>query len=111
MIKDINFEHFSKVDLRVGTIINATINKAVNKPSYILNIDFGPLGLLKSSAQITKKYQPNDLLNKQIIAVINLPEKQIGKTLSSCLVLGILNKSEVDLLIPNKQVLNGSIIE
>ena len=52
MVKDINFEHFSKVDLRVGTIINATINKAVNKPSYILNIDFGPLGLLKSSAQI-----------------------------------------------------------
>ena len=111
MIKDINFEHFSKTDLRVGTIIKATINKEANKPSYILNIDFGPIGVLKSSAQITEKYQLNDLLDKQIIAVVNLPEKQIGKSLSSCLVLGALNKSEVDLLIPNKQVLNGSVIE
>lgn len=111
MIKDINFEHFSKADLRVGTIIKATINKSANKLSYILNIDFGPIGVLKSSAQITEKYQLNDLLDKQIIAVVNLPEKQIGKSLSSCLVLGALNKSEVDLLIPNKQVLNGSVIE
>ena len=110
MVKDINFDDFSKIDIRVGSIIEAYLNKDSIKPAYILCVDFGPLGILKSTAQLTKNYQIEDLIGVQVIAVINLPKKQIGKTMSSCLVLAAFDKENTTLINPLKKVINGTII-
>lgn len=98
---------FEKVEIRTGTIVAAENNHSAQKPAYILQIDFGELGIKKSSAQITTLYQPEDLLGKQIMAVVNFPPKQIGKMISECLVLGVVNGAEVTLLCPDKSVANG----
>jgi|SRR5690606_33584468 len=104
----IQWEDFEKIDIRIGTIIHVAKNEKANKPAYILSIDFGALGILKSSAQITKLYDANTLINKQVAAVVNFPPKQIAQTISSCLVLGTLGENnEITLLTPDKLVANG----
>ena len=110
MIKDINFDDFSKIDIRVGSIVDTYLNKLSKKPAFILIIDFGPLGMYKSSAQLTKNYKAENLIGVQVTAVINLPKKQIGKVLSSCLVLAAVDQESTTLLIPSKKVINGTIV-
>ena len=103
-------ETFFGFDIRTGTIIHAEIFPEAHKPAYKLTIDFGEAGIKKSSAQITEKYSPDTLKGKQIVAVINLPRKQIGKFISECLVLGVYTESGVVLLQPDRSVINGSKI-
>jgi len=107
----INWNDFSKIEIRVGTIINAEIFNEARNPAYKLKIDFGDLGIKKSSAQITKLYQPNDIIGKQIVAVVNFPPKQIANMMSECLVLGALgDNKEVILLTTEKSIKNGAKI-
>jgi tRNA-binding protein len=107
----IKWDDFEKVDMRVGTIIEVADFPAANKPSYKFKIDFGSeLGIKKSSAQITSLYkQKDDLINRQIIAVVNFPPKQIADFMSEVLILGVLmeRKGEVVLLQPDRKVPNG----
>jgi tRNA-binding protein len=104
----INFEDFSKVDIRIGTIIAVSEFKKARKPSYQLKIDFGNLGVKNSSAQITDLYTMSDLKNKQVLAVINFPKKQIANFFSECLVLGIYNaKNQVVLLQSSKTIIKN----
>lgn len=110
MEKIITFEEFAKVDLRVGTIIEVRDFLEARNPSYQLVIDFGSLGTIKSSAQVTTLYTKEALLNRQIIAVVNFPKKQIGKFMSSCLVLGAVKERDVCLLNPEVPVKNGSVV-
>ena len=110
MNETITFEDFTKVDLRVGTIIEVHDFAEAKNPAYQLTIDFGGLGIKKSSAQITALYKKGDLLNRQIIAVVNFPKKQIAKFMSECLVLGAVNGKDVILLNPENKVPNGSIV-
>ncbi|HHH52995.1 MAG TPA: tRNA-binding protein [Bacteroidetes bacterium] len=105
--KNINWEDFEKLDIRVGTIIKAEVFKEAKKPAYKLLIDFGEAGIKKSSAQITKLYSPQELTGKQIIAIINFPPKQIANFFSECLVLGIEQDDSVVLLKADKNVRNG----
>ena len=106
----ITFEDFYKIDLRVGTIIEVNDFPEARNPAYQLTIDFGDLGIKKSSAQITTLYKKEDLINKQIVANINFPKKQIAKFMSECLVMGAVNGSDVILLSPETKVRNGSAI-
>lgn len=103
----IEWKDFEKVDIRVGTIIHANFFEKAKKPAIQLKIDFGELGIKKSSAQITKRYQPETLIGKQVIAVINFPPKQIANFMSECLVLGVVNDDDVILLQPTHPVQNG----
>ena len=110
MNKTITFEDFTKVDLRVGTIIEVNDFPEARHPAYQLTIDFGDLGIKKSSAQITTLYKKEDLLQRQIVAVMNFPKKQIAKFMSECLVLGAVNGKDVILLNPEHKVKNGSVV-
>jgi len=110
MSETITFEDFTKVDLRVGTIIDVHLFPDAQRPAYQLTIDFGEIGIKKSSAQITTLYKKEDLLDKQIVAVINLPKKQIAKFMSECLVLGAVDGNDVILLNPENKVKNGAVI-
>ncbi|WP_242204777.1 tRNA-binding protein [Aestuariivivens insulae] len=110
MGKAITFETFTKVDLRVGTIIEVNDFPKARHPAYQLTIDFGDLGIKKSSAQITTLYTKDDLLNRQIIAVVNFPKKQIANFMSECLVLGAVKAKDVVLLSPEHQVKNGTVV-
>ncbi|WP_445734698.1 tRNA-binding protein [Mariniflexile sp.] len=110
MNNQITFEDFTKVDLRVGTIIEVNEFPEARHPAYQLTIDFGDLGIKKSSAQITTLYKKEDLLQKQIVAIINFPKKQIANFMSECLVLGAVNGKDVTLLNPETKVKNGSVI-
>uniref|UniRef100_UPI00404A8395 tRNA-binding protein n=1 Tax=Gelidibacter sp. TaxID=2018083 RepID=UPI00404A8395 len=110
MTNTITFEDFAKVDVRVGTIIEVHDFPEARNPAYKLTIDFGALGIKKSSAQITALYTKDELLNKQILAVINFPTKQIGKYMSECLVLGAVDGKDVILLNPEQKVNNGSTV-
>ena len=104
----ISWEDFEKVEIRVGTILSADDFPAARKPSYQLSIDFGKMGIKKSSAQITSLYSKEELINKQVIAVVNFPVKQVANFFSECLVLGVYNEdNEVVLLQPTKAVANG----
>ena len=106
-----SWEDFEKLDIRVGTVIEVKDFPEARNPSYQLQIDFGELGIKKSSAQITHLYSKENLLNQQIIAVVNFPHKQIGKFLSECLVLGIYGEQhQVTLIQPERRVNNGSKI-
>lgn len=108
MLHLISWQDFSKIDMRVGTILTATFFKEAKKPSYILQIDFGELGIKKSAAQLTKLYTPDDLINRQIIAIVNFPPKQIATIMSECLVLGaVADDGEVTLLKPERNAKNG----
>lgn len=110
MKETISFEAFAKVDLRVGTIIEVRDFPEAKNPAYRLTIDFGTLGIKKSSAQITTLYKKEDLIGKQIVAVINFPKKQIAKFMSECLVLGAVDGKDVMLLNPENNVLNGTVV-
>lgn len=107
----INWTDFEKIDIRVGKIIEVIDFKEAKKPAWQLKIDFGnEIGIKKSSAQIKAIYSENDLLNKQIIAIVNFPPKQIGKFISECLVLGIYDEQGVILLKPEREVVLGTKI-
>ena len=106
----ITFEDFTKVDLRIGTIIEVNDFPEARRPAYQLKIDFGDLGVKKTSAQITTLYAKDQLLKKQIVAVVNFPKKQIGKFMSECLLLGAVDGKDVILLNPEHKVENGSIV-
>lgn len=107
----INWDDFQKVDIRIGTILSAEVFKEVRNPSYKLSIDFGELGIKKSSAQITALYSTEELIGKQICAVVNFPPKQIANIMSECLVLGGLGiEKDVVLLTIDKKMKNGSKI-
>lgn len=103
----ITWNDFEQLDIRVGTIIQAGVFEKAIKPAYQLTIDFGALGIKKSSAQITVLYQPEDLIGKQIIAVVNFPPKQIANFISECLVLGAVDGSIVTLIQPDRNINNG----
>ncbi len=104
----LTWEDFEKVEMRVGTIIAAEDFPKAKNPAYQLTIDFGDFGVKKSSAQITKLYQKEDLVGKQVVAVTNFPPKQIANFYSECLVLGVVgDEKEVTLLQPERQVPNG----
>ena len=105
----ITWQDFEKVDMRVGTIVKIEDFPKARNPAYKLTIDFGELGIKKSSAQITKLYKKENLINKQIIAVVNFPPKQIADFVSEVLVLGVVldNKEEVVLIKPGNKVKNG----
>ena len=106
----ISYEDFVKVDLRVGTIIEAKDFPQARNPAYILTIDFGDLGIKKSSAQITTLYTKEQLLNRQVIATVNFPKKQIANIFSECLIMGAVDGKDVLLLKPEERVKNGSVI-
>ncbi|WP_299251750.1 tRNA-binding protein [uncultured Lacinutrix sp.] len=110
MSKTIQFDDFTKVDIRVGTIIEVNDFPEARNPAYQLRVDFGDLGVKKTSAQITTLYKKEDLLNRQILAVVNFPKKQIGKFMSECLVLGAVDGKDVILLNPEVSVKNGSVV-
>jgi tRNA-binding protein len=106
---DLTWNEFERTDMRVGTIIGVYDFPEAKKPAYQLTIDFGSeIGIRKSSAQITKRYQKEELLNRQIVAVVNFSKKQIGKFMSECLVLGaVCEEGDVILLAPDFKIKNG----
>jgi tRNA-binding protein len=105
---EISWSDFEKVEMHVGTIINVEGFPEARNPAYKLQIDFGEsLGVKKSSAQITSLYSGEELIGKQVVAVVNFPKKQIGPLMSECLVLGAVNGKDVTLLQPGKEVENG----
>jgi len=106
---NLSYSDFFKVDIRVGTILKAEENNVLKKPSIILEIDFGEqIGIKKSSTQLQSNYTPQDLINKQIAAVINFSPKQIGKVISEVLVLGFPNSQNEPILIsPDIKIKNG----
>ncbi len=107
----ITWNDFEKIEIRTGTIIGAMDFPQAKKPAYQLTIDFGEMGIKKSSAQITHHYTISDLVGKQIIAVVNFPPKQIANFISECLVLGVYDEQkEVILLQPDKKTTNGLLI-
>lgn len=103
----ISYNDFEKIDIRVGTILHAEIFKEAKKPAYKITIDFGELGIKKTSAQITKLYTPEEIIGKQVIAVVNFPTKQIANIQSECLILGAVDSDEITLLTTDKVVKNG----
>ena len=112
MEKNLNWSEFDRVNIRVGTILHAQPFPEARKPAYQLHIDFGEeIGVLKSSAQITVHHRPEEIIGKQIVAVVNFPDKQIGPWMSQCLVLGSMaSDGSVVLLSPMKEVKNGERI-
>ena len=104
----ISWDDFAKIDIRVGTITEVNDFPKAKNPAYQIAIDFGELGIKKSSAQITGLYDKNSLIGKQVVAVINFPPKQIANFFRECLVLGVYtDKKEVVLLTPDRPVENG----
>ena len=107
-METITWNDFEKVEMRVGTILEANDFPEARKPAYQLQIDFGnEIGIKKSSAQLTKRYSREDLVGKQIIAVVNFPKKQIGNFMSECLVLGSVKDDDIVLLSSDMKVENG----
>jgi tRNA-binding protein len=108
MKEEITFEDFLKVDIRIGTIIEVNDFPKARKPAYQLTIDFGDLGVKKSSAQITDLYTKEDLLHKQVSAIVNFKPRQIANFMSECLVIGAYNTAgDVVLLQASKAAKNG----
>ncbi len=107
----ITFDDFMKVDIRVGTIIDAKPFEKARKPAYQLEIDFGEeIGIKKSSAQLVDRYTPEELIDKKILAVVNFPPMQIANFFSEVLVLGTYSEGGVSLIVPDKLVKNGDIL-
>ena len=109
MTNTIEFNKFLDIDIRVGTVIKAEVNLSLKKPSLVLLIDFGSkIGIKKSSAQIGSNYNCNDIIDKQVAAVVNFKPKQIGNLLSEVLVLGFPNDNNEPILVsPDRKVKNG----
>ena len=104
----ISWADFSKIDIRTGTIIQVFDFPEARNPAYQIYIDFGSeIGTRKTSAQISKKYRKEELIGQQIIAVVNLPKKQIANFMSDCLILGALADQGIILVQPHVEVLNG----
>ena len=102
------FDDFMKLDIRVGTITDAKVFTKARKPAYQLMLDFGgEIGTKRSSAQITDRYKPEDLIGKQVLAVVNFPPRQIADFMSEVLVLGTYSEGGVVLVTPDKKVQNG----
>lgn len=106
----IDWDDFTKVELRVGRVVGAAVFPEARKPAYVLQVDFGKeLGIRKSSAQVTALYSPGELIGKLVVAVVNFPGKQIGPLMSECLVTGFHNENgEVALCVPDKDVPLGT---
>lgn len=106
---DLTWTEFDKVEMRVGTILEVNDFPEAIKPAYQLTINFGSeIGIRKTSAQITKRYQKEKLIQRQIVAVVNFPKKQIGKFMSECLVLGAVGEEgDIILLAPDFKIENG----
>ncbi|MCM5705141.1 tRNA-binding protein [Larsenimonas salina] len=109
-MSEIGIDDFMQIDLRAGTIVHAEVFEAARKPAYILHVDFGDdIGIKKSSAQITDLYTPDTLIGRQVMAVLNFPDKQIGPIKSQCLVTGFHNEDgHVALAVPDSPVPNGT---
>ncbi|MDV2437962.1 tRNA-binding protein [Acinetobacter gerneri] len=109
-MQEIQWNDFTKVELRVGKVIQAEVFEKARKPAYILHVDFGDeIGVKKSSAQITKHYQTEDMIGKLVVAVINFPKKQIGPIQSECLVTGFHDENgDVALCVPDIDVPLGT---
>jgi tRNA-binding protein len=109
MIKEISWSDFEQVELRAGTILEVLDFPEARKPAYKVKVDFGPFGIKMSSAQITKHYTKEALINKQIVGVINFPNKQIGKFMSEFLVTGFADEEgNIVLTTMEQRVPNGS---
>jgi export-related chaperone CsaA len=106
----IDWDDFTKVELRVGRVVSAAVFPEARKPAYVLHVDFGEeLGIRKSSAQVTALYSPAELIGKLVVAVVNFPKKQIGPLMSECLVTGFHDENgEVALCVPDKDVPLGT---
>jgi tRNA-binding protein len=108
-METISWTDFEKIDIRVGTIVEAKEFPEARRPAYQITIDFGELGIKRSSAQITRSYKIQELIGQQVIAVVNFPPKQIASFFSECLVLGVYDENkDVVLLEPKQSVSNGS---
>ncbi len=102
------FDDFLKLDIRVGTILDAKVFEKAKKPAYQMVVDMGDeIGVKKTSAQITQQYSPNELIGKQVLAVVNFPPRQIADFMSEILVLGTYSDGGVVLITPDKAVQNG----
>ena len=108
-VRDLTWKEFERVELRVGTVTAAEPFPEARKPAYRLTVDFGSkIGIRKSSAQVTDHYTPESLLGKQVVGVVNFPNKQIGPFMSECLVTGFVQKDgSVVLAVPDFEVENG----
>lgn len=104
---EIGWSDFTKVEMRVGTILSATIFAEAKKPAYVLKVDFGEYGVKKTSAQVTRLYKPEELKGKQVVGVLNFPKKQIANMMSEFLILGAVDADDVTLLSVDKPVKNG----
>ena len=105
------FDDFMKLDIRVGTILEAKVFEKARKPAYQLKVDFGEeIGIKKSSAQITEQYSTEELIGKQVMAVVNFPPRQVAKVMSEVLVLGTDSKGGIVLLSPDKEVAPGDVV-
>lgn len=109
-MSEIGWKDFQKLEIRVGTIIDVRDFPEARKPAYKLQVDFGQkIGIKKSSAQITDLYTKEDLLGKQVVAVVNFPPKQVGPVMSECLVTGFYREDgKVVLAVPDKEIENGA---
>lgn len=108
MTNTLSWSDFEKVEMRIGTITEANDFPQARKPAYQLTINFGnEVGIKKTSAQITKRYRKEDLIGRQIVAVVNFPKKQIGNFMSECLILGSVNEDDIVLLSSDLKVENG----
>jgi tRNA-binding protein len=104
----IEWSDFEKIDIRVGTILEINDFPQAKRPAWQLTLDFGELGIKKSSAQITDLYEQQELIGRQVLAIVNFPPKQIANFFSECLVLGVYtDKKEVVLIGPDRRVDNG----
>lgn len=106
-MNEITYSDFEKIDIKVGTIIEVKFFEKAKKPAFQLWINFGEIGIKKSSAQITDLYTIESLIGKQILAVVNFPAKQIADFMSECLVLGLTEKGKTTLITTDKPTING----
>jgi tRNA-binding protein len=107
----IEWSDFSKIEMRIGTVLSCEKFEKARNPAYKMTIDFGEFGIRKTSAQITKLYQPENIIGKQIIAVLNFPPKQIANIMSECLILGgVGEENNVTLIQPERKTKNGTKI-
>jgi tRNA-binding protein len=108
MSHTISWDDFAKIDIRTGTIVDVLDFPEARNPAFQIHIDFGSaIGIKKTSAQITKKYTIEELLGKQVIAIVNFPKKQIANFMSECLILGAVDEDSVILIQPQVKVPNG----
>jgi tRNA-binding protein len=108
-MSEISWADFEKVELRVGTILEARDFPEARKPAFILSVDFGDFGIKTSSARITGNYSKEELVGRQVLAVINFPRKQIAHVMSECLTTGVPDeRGEVVLISPDRRVRNGA---